>query len=41
MFCVLKNPFKVVLSNEHPKETQIEELGGGRLWKVVFVMLQS
>lgn len=29
MFCILKNSFKVVLSSEHPKETQIEDLGRG------------
>lgn len=28
MFCILKNSFKVVLSDERPKGMQIEELGG-------------
>lgn len=29
MFCILKNSFKVVLSNDRPKERQIAELGRG------------
>lgn len=41
MFCILKNSFKVVLSNESPKRMEVEELGVG-VWKAIFVlMLQS